>query len=122
MNLRANANALVQIVNPDVWVTVFSSTGYTIGAGQKQIPTYDAGVSDWAQLQELNSSDIKLMNGLQTQTNVNTIYLRGPLHGITRKYGDGGDYVMIGSEKWLVQQLLESWPSWSKVAIILQVD
>ena len=122
LNLRSAANKLVQAVNPDIWVTVFAATGYTVGTGQKQTPTYAAGVSGWAQLQELNSSDIKLMNGFQTQTSVNTIYLKGPLHGIVRKTSTGGDYIMIGSVKWLVQQILEEWPNWSKAAIIMQVD
>lgn len=122
MNLRATTNALVQIVNPDVLVTVFVSTGYTVGAGQKQIPTYDSGTTGYAQVQALNSDDIQHMYNYQSQDVIKSIFLKNQLHGIIRKIGDGGDYILIGNDKWIIQKIIEQWPDWTKAAIIMQTD
>ena len=120
MDIRGLANRAVQTVNGDVTVTVYRSTGYTIGAGAKQVPTYDAGTTGPAQVQSMSSSDLKQLEGISQQGDYRAIYLRGVLHGIVRPDGKGGDKITIGGETWLVVQVLESWPTWSKAAICLQ--
>ena len=108
-------------VNPNVEVTVLRSTGYTIGAGRKQIPNYASGVSGLAQIQALDSVDLKQLDGLNIQGTVRAIYLRGSLAGVVRPAGTGGDIIKIGDETWLVTKVLEHWPTWTKAAITLQV-
>ena len=132
MNLRSSITKMVNAVNPDVLVTVFVSTGYTIGAGKKQIPTYDNGTTGYAQVQAMNSDDIQLMfNGhtpevvpsqFQIQGVFRVIFLKNQLHGIIRKFGDGGDIVQIGTDKYVVLRIIEQWPDWTKAALVLQVD
>jgi len=113
---------MINSVNPDVLVTVFVSTGYTIGAGKKQIPTYDSGTIGYAQVQAMNSDDIQLMYNFQIQGVIRIIFLKNQLHGIIRKTGDGGDIVQIGNDKYVVQRIIEQWPDWTKAALVLQVD
>jgi hypothetical protein len=120
MDIRGLANRAVQTVNRDVTVTVYRSTGYTIGVGAKQAPTYDAGTTGPAQVQSMSASDLKQLEGISQQGDYRSIYLRGTLHGIVRPDGKGGDKIAIGGETWLVVQVLESWPTWSKAAICLQ--
>ena len=122
MDLRGIANGVSSTVNPNKTVTVRRSTGYTIGAGRKQVPGYADPVTGPAQIQALDANDIKQLDGLNIQGTVRAIYLRGVLAGVVRPDGTGGDLVEIGAETWLVVKVLEGWPTWTKAAICLQGD
>ena len=121
MDLRGIANGVTTAVNPNKTVTVLRSTGYTIGAGRRQVPSYAAPVTGPAQIQALDANDIKQLDGLNIQGTVRAIYLRGVLAGVVRPDGTGGDLVEIGAETWLVVKVLEGWPTWTKAAIVLQM-
>ena len=121
MDLRGIANGVSSTVNPNKTVTVRRSTGYTIGAGRKQVPGYADPVTGPAQIQALDANDIKQLYGLNIQGTVRAIYLRGVLAGVVRPDGTGGDLVEIGAETWLVVKVLEGWPTWTKAAIVLQM-
>lgn len=120
IDVRAIANAASSAVNPNITVTVLRSNGYTIGAGRKQMPTYDAPVVGPAQVQALDGDDLKQIDGLNIQGTIRAIYLRGALAGVIRPDQIGGDIVQIGGKDWLVVKVLESWPTWTKAAIVLQ--
>ena len=121
MDLRGLANGVTSTVNPNKTVTVRRSTGYTIGAGRRQVPSYAAPVTGPGQIQALDANDIKQLDGLNIQGTVRAIYLRGVLAGVVRPDGTGGDLVEIGAETWLVVKVLEGWPTWTKAAIVLQM-
>ena len=120
MDLRSLANGITQSVNPNTLVVVRRSTGYTIGAGARQVPTYAAPVEGPANIQALDANDIKQLDGLNIQGTLRAIYLRGALAGVIRPDGTGGDLVAFGGQTWLVCKVLESWPTWTKAAIVLQ--
>lgn len=128
MDLRGLANGVTTTVNPNKTVTVRRSTGYTIGAGRKQVPGYADPVTGPAQIQALDANDIKQLDGLNIQGTVRAIYLRGVLAGVVRPDGTGGDLVEFKDpqtgvvlETWLVVKVLEGWPTWTKAAIVLQM-
>lgn len=122
MDLRGIANSVSNSVNPNEIVTVERSTGYTIGVGRRQVPTYAAPVSGPAQVQALDGDDLKQIEGLNVQGVIRAIYLRGTLAGVIRPDQTGGDIVKrkAGAETWLVVKVLESWPNWTKAVIVLQ--
>ena len=122
MDLRGIANGVSSTVNPNKTVTVLRSTGYTIGAGRKQVPGYADPVTGPAQIQALDANDIKQLDGLNIQGTIRAIYLRGALAGVVRPDGTGGDLVQIDGQNWLVVKVLEGWPTWTKAAIVLQGD
>ena len=122
MDLRGLANGVTSTVNPNKTVTVRRSTGYTIGAGRKQVPSYAAPVTGPGQIQALDANDIKQLDGLNIQGTIRAIYLRGALAGVVRPDGTGGDIVQIDGQNWLVVKVLEGWPTWTKAAIVLQGD
>jgi hypothetical protein len=110
-----------------VTVTLRVSTGYTIGAGQKQIPQYAPDKVGPAQIQALDGSDLKKVEGLNIQGTLRTLFLTGALAGVIRPDSKGGDLVIIGpgapaalQGQWLVTKVLESWPTWTKVCIVKQ--
>jgi hypothetical protein len=131
MDLRGIANSVSNAVNPNMIVTVTASTGNTpgnAGNGYKQTPTYASPVNGPAQLQALDSQDLKQIDGLNLQGVLRAIYLRGSLAGVIRPNSTGGDIVTIAAPApaqfigtWLVVKVLETWPLWSKCVINLQV-
>ena len=121
MDLRGLANGVTSTVNPNKTVTVRRSTGYTIGAGRRQVPSYATPVSGPAQIQALDADDIKQLDGLNIQGTIRAIYLRGNLAGVIRPDGTGGDIVQIAGQDWLVVKVLVGWPTWTKEEIVLQM-
>ena len=121
MDLRGLANGVSSTVNPNQTVRVSRSTGYTIGAGRKQVPSYAAPVEGPGQVQALDGKDLQQLDGLNIQGTIRAIYLRGSLAGVIRPDGTGGDLVETADgQTWLVVKVLESWPTWTKAAIVLQ--
>jgi hypothetical protein len=120
MDLQTIANAAVNTINENVIVTILRSTGFTMGAGLKQVPTYAAPVTGPAQIQALDYSDLRQVEGLNLQGRIQAIYLRGILQGVLRAEGVGGDLIQFGGQTYLVVKILESWATWTKAAIVLQ--
>jgi hypothetical protein len=120
MDLRSIANTVTDTVNPNISVTVKVSTGYTIGSGLKQVPSYADPVTGFAQVQALTAADLRHLDGLNIQGATKSIILRGPLDAIVRVNSQGGDLVIIDSQTWLTVAVLEQWPLWSRCAIQLQ--
>ena len=120
MDLRSISNAVTDCVNPTISDTVKASTGYTIGSGIKQVPSYAAPVTGFAQVQALTAADLRHLDGLNIQGATKSIILRGELNAIVRVNSQGGDIVIIGTQTWLTVAVLEQWPLWSRCAIQLQ--
>ena len=120
MDLRSISNAVTDTVNPNILVTVQASTGYTIGSGLKQIPSYAYPVEGFAQVQALTASDIRHLDGLNIQNATKSIILRGALNAVVRVNSQGGDLVTIGSQTYLTVAVLEQWPLWTRAALQLQ--
>lgn len=128
MDLRGIANQVSDTVNPNIPVIVQSSTGFTTGAGLRQVPFYTP-TAGFAQVQALDNSDLKQLDGLNIQGSIRAIYFKGVLAGVVRANTQGGDLVLIAPGPavppalvgtWLIVKVLESWPNWSKAAITLQ--
>ncbi len=122
MDLRGIANTVSDAINPNIPVSVQASTGYTIGAGLKQIPSYAAPVSGYAQVQALTQADLRHLDGLNIQNATKAIILKGELNAVVRSHSQGGDLVTIGNDNFLTVAVLEQWPLWSRCAITLQVS
>lgn len=120
MDLRSIANRASSVINANTQVVVLKSNGYSIGAGHKQVPLYKTPLLGYAQIQALDADDIKQMDGLNIQGTIRAAYFRGSLAGVIRPTGVGGDLVRFTNQTWLVVRVLESWPNWTKVAIVLQ--
>lgn len=130
MDLRGMANAASNTVNPNIIVTVKVSSGYTSDPNTyKQVPQYADPVTGPAQLQALDGSDLKQIDGMNMSGVLRAIYLRGVLAGVIRPDSKGGDLIAIAAQPgvpalyvgtWLVVKVLEGWPLWTKAAINFQ--
>lgn len=122
MNLRGIANRSIQSINPNIAIEFYRSTGYTIGAGRKQIPSYATPVSGYGNLQALDGVDLKQLEGMNIQGKIKAIFIYGEAAGSVRPDNTGGDLIKIDGRTWLVVKILEGWETWCKAAIVLQDD
>lgn len=121
MYLRGVANRAIQAVRKDESVTIRASTGFTMGAGLKQVPSYAADLPALAQLQALTGDDLKQLEGLNVQGTLLSCYVDGMLKAVERPSGKGGDIVVrADSTLWLVVHVFENWGDWTRAAICLQ--
>ncbi len=121
MDLFGLTAGTVAVINPLVPMIIRVSTGYTTGADGESIPTYAAPVTLPGQVQPLTYKDLKQLDGLNLSGSVNAMYVEGHINGIVRVDNKGGDLITDPDGKvWLVNQVLEYWPDWTKVAVTLQ--
>lgn len=130
MDIRGIANSVSSQVNPNIPVTVSASNGYDINPDTlAQVPKYTVVGPAPAQVQALDNSELKQIEGLNIQGSIRGIYLRGILAGVIRPDSKGGDLVVIAASPytpaalvgtWLVVKMLETWPLWSKAVIVYQ--
>jgi hypothetical protein len=120
IDLRSIANTAIQPINQDIMVDVWASTGYSIGPGLKQIPSYAAPLTLPAQIQALSNDELRQIDGLNISGVSKAIYIKGDLRGIVKPDSLGGDLVKWSGKTWLVVKVLESWPTWTKCVLIYQ--
>lgn len=96
MDLQGLGSPVAEVVNPNIAVSVWASTGYTnTGKGYRQVPSYASAINGFAQVQALTSSELRQIEGLNLQGALRTIYFRGKLNGVIRPTSQGGDLVAI---------------------------
>lgn len=127
-NLRAIANSVTRVINPNVPATLYISTGNTISASHVQVPAYDLEPVT-AQVQPLSSKDVRQLDALNIQGAEKAIYLNGTALAINRVLQLGGDLVVFApgiqpeGTTWKILASLEQWgKTWCKVGVILQDD
>ena len=122
MDLRSMVNSSVQVINEDIESDYYESTGYTVDESFNQVPSYNGPIPVMLQVQALDKQALKHIDGLNIQGTFRQFYISEIVQGVNRIESKGGDKFIIGCQTWLVTKVLETWPSWSKVVGVLQVD
>lgn len=121
MNLHSIASGVISAVNPMVMGTVTKSLGHTMDAAGKAVLSWAAPYETQMQKQAVSQEDLKHLDMLNMQGVFTKIWLNGALYGVNRAAGDtGGDIINLGTEKWLVVNVMEVWPDWCSVICALQ--
>jgi len=124
LNLHQLVSGAIGGVNPNTRATLLRSTGYTTLPDGTQAPSYAAPVPASIQVQALSSDELKQVEGLNVQGNKQGIYLNGNWNGVVRVNRAGGDLIVVdqgpAAGTYLVVTVLENWPDWTKVAVVLQ--
>jgi hypothetical protein len=121
MNLHSIVSGAIGAVNPFIPVTIKQSTGYATGADGTQVPAYTT-IPTTGQQQALSGRDVMYIGNLNIQGVTTKLYVSGNLEGVFRVTGKGGDLVVFGGRTYLVATVLERWPNWSCVALVMQLD
>ena len=127
INVRAMANASIQGVNPNIIATWITSTGgYTTNAAGHRAPVTSQSRPIKIQVQGTSSDDLKHLDGLNIQGVMRSVTMHGNVQGAVRADSKGGDILKFpqstGSavDDWRVVHVLETWPTWSRVIVVLQ--
>lgn len=126
MNLRQIANSVTQITNPNISATWVRSTGgYTTASDGTRTPT-TSSPSIMIQAQGLSAGDLQHIDALNIQGVKRSVHMYGNVQGVVRADQQGGDILQFpeipgGTIKdWRVVQIMETWPEWSRVVVVLQ--
>ena len=129
MNLHGIVAGAVGAVNPFIVATIYESDGYTTNDAYKQVPAYKDPVDVKVQVQALEWKDLQQLDAMNVQGERRAVYIYGSeWNGISRIDERGGDLLVFperpgtAPRTWLVAVVLEKWPDWVKVAVVLQVD
>jgi hypothetical protein len=103
------------------------STGFTTNSDYDRVPTYNATPAE-AQIQGLQSDDIRVLNGLGIQGVRRKVYLYGASSGMIRSLQKGNDLMVFpDGSMWKVAYVFEDYghgvagsSGWCSVAAVLQ--
>lgn len=127
MNLHTVVAPAISAVNPLISVTLRRDVGFTTNPDFSRTPTYATFALN-AQIQGLQSDDIRLLNGLGIQGYRRKVYLWGSVTGLVRGLQKGNDLLTFpdGSE-WKVAIVVEDYGhglqgklGWCSVIVVLQ--
>ena len=121
MNLHAIVSQAISVINPMILITLRRNAGYTTLQDGSRVPSFTDSTGK-AQVQALSSKDLAFVDSQGIQGNMRAIYLYGDWHGIVKTDNQGGDILFFNNKKWLVTQVMETWPDWCKVIVTLQDD
>ena len=123
MNLHRIVSGAISAVNPMQTAVIHRSTGYTTDDSGKQVPTYAPLKAITCQIQPMTYGDLMMIDGLNIQGVKKKIYVNGHLDAIIRSRREGGDLIEFrNGETYLIVQVLEHWPSWTSVVVVMQTD
>lgn len=127
IDVRALANRITQNVNENQSISWVKSTGYTTNAAGKRTPTNTTTVIQ-ANIQALDSQGLAHTDSLNIQGTLRQVYMYGNVQDLVRVDQQGGDILQFPEipggtiRNWLVVKVLETWPTWCKVIVNLQVN
>jgi hypothetical protein len=121
MNLHAIASKAIAAVNPNRYIMLERSTGYTTSPDGVRVPTYAPAQRLLAQVQDMTQGDVRKLDGLNIEGERRKAYFTGYAAGVIRVLNFGGDLITLpDGTLWLVVASLETWPDWVCVALVLQ--
>lgn len=129
INVRAAANAAIQVVNPNEGGWLYRSTGNAIDpATRKQVPSYAAAEPVRLQIQPVDGPNLRHLDGLNIEGVPRSVHMWGNTQGVVRVSQQGGDLlyfrdVPTGTLRvWKVVKVVETWPDWCHVIVVMQTD
>lgn len=131
INLHQIAYGVLTGINPPTNLSIQVSNGYTTEDDGTQVPTYCDPVIVPGDVQALDAGEIEHTDALNIQGRKMAFYINGNIDGLIRPNSQGGDLITIVAggnnpqlkgSVWMVAVILEYWPSWCKVAAVLQND
>lgn len=127
MNIRGTANQSTQVINPNISVTWFQSTGYTTNSAGVQTPTQSTTVIQ-AQVQGITAQDLKHIDALNIQGVFRSVHMFGNPQGVARVDAKGGDILQFPEiqngtvRNWKIIHVSETWQEWGRVIVSLQTS
>ena len=127
MDLHRAVSPVIQSINTDTPAKLYKSAGYTTGPNGRQVAKYATFIRGKIQVQAMSGSALQHANNLNITGVMRQVYMRGDWESIVRSTMKGGDkfvfsHAGIIDGTWLVGTVMETWPTWCKVIVVLQVN
>lgn len=129
MDLRLLANSVTQNVNPNIFATLISNTGYTTNDAGKRVPTTTSSTVQ-IQVQAVDQGLLEHSDALNLEGVMRSVYLYQQAQGAVRATAQGGDILQFpltfggANANWLVSRVVEDWHSsdaqWTHLIVTLQ--
>jgi hypothetical protein len=119
MNLHQVVSGAIGGINPFITATLRQSTGYTTNPDGSRASTYTDTIMQ-VQVQALTTEDLMQLDGLNIQGSRHSVYMNGNWNGAIRVSKQGGDLLKFNGQTWLAVAVLEAWPDWTRLAVVLQ--
>jgi hypothetical protein len=125
MNLLALANTVITSVNPNIPVVWIQSSGYTTDTAGKRVSTTTTTTIQ-AQVQGISASDLRHVDNLGIEGVKRSVHMLGNVQGVVRADQKGGDILQFPEipggvvRNWRVVNVMETYPDWSRVIVVLQ--
>ncbi len=125
MNVRQLANSVTPNVNPNISATWMQASGYVTAADGSRTPN-QTSTSIQIQAQGLSASDLRHTDSMNIEGVVRSVHMYGNVQGVVRADQKGGDILQFpeipggATRNWRVIQVMETWPDWSRVLVVLQ--
>lgn len=127
MNLHGIVRGAVGTVNPEIQATLKKSCGYITSAAGDQLPVFLTSTGN-IQVQGVVGDDLTHTQNLNIQGVTRKVYLPGNWSGVVRADQKGGDLLYFPQfpgatiQEWAIKTVLEAWPDWSTVLVVLQTS
>lgn len=127
MNLHGIVRGAITTVNPDVMCPYYKSSGYGQDATFAQVPQYTVVDPVPCQIQGLSARDLQHQDLVNMEGVKRSVHMNGNTQGVVRADQKGGDILAFAQvpggtlQYWKVVAVLETWPDWCRVAVVLQL-
>lgn len=121
MNLHNAVRNAISSVNPFVAATIYRSLPPTVTPSGHRAPAWSPAAPLTVQKQAISQKDLEHTDNLNIQGILTKIWMDGAVYGADRGNQGGGDLIVIGTDIWLVAEVMEVWPDWCSVICVLQV-
>lgn len=127
MNLHGIVRGAITTVNPDVLCPYYKSSGYGQDATFAQVPQYTVVNPVPCQIQALSANDLRHQDLVNIEGVKRSVHMNGNTQGVVRADQKGGDILAFAQvpggtlQYWKVVAVLETWPDWCRVAVVLQL-
>ena len=124
MNLHMLNRQAIGVISQDILAELKQSDGYDILSDGTQQPKYKI-YSGMIHIQPV-PSNLQLGDFILTAEIGRVVYLRGSMASVVRADQKGGDVMRFPARPceayrdWKVVAVIEQWPGWCKVAVVMQ--
>lgn len=125
MNLNEIASSAINSINPFQEITITSREGYMVNQFGEAEPLENASYSIMAQIQPLNSEDIKFINNYNQSSVYKAFWVSANTFGLNRIKLKGGDKIEWNGKTFYVVSMPEDWyetVGWSHFIGCLQLE
>ena len=132
MDLYGLVSPVTSVVNAEIWAQWQRNIGYTTAADGSRTPVYAPSRPVLIEMQALSGRDLMQIGDLNIQGVTAAVYAPTWIEGVERPFSKGGDLLTITEEvpiggaprgvatTWLTTQVLERWPDFHRIAVVLQ--